>query len=114
MSFESLLKDRCNIKRRSFTTRNTYGEPVYGDPSVIVSDVSCRKEEITDDLDEARPVAGNRKRYLFFYPAGTDIKSQDIIEIGSSDNYTVENVEPIGGRNATHHLEVKVEQVRDT
>ena len=110
MPIESLFNKKISWRRKSSSTVDEFGEPIYTE-TLITSDANCAFQEITRDLIENTPIESNKRIFDLFLNVNEDLKAEDIMIFEGSDNYKVHNVADAAERD--NHLEALVEQNRE-
>lgn len=112
MSFESQLRDRCAIERRSGDSVDGHGQP--DGPFVAVAgfeSVPCKRTVDSRSNEIARVLAeGVPSQDLVYFMPGVDVRATDRIRMTLwngqvvNDELRIERLDPCGG----HHWKVSV------
>lgn len=112
MTFRSLLNRRASWTRKQQTDDDERGAGNFTDV-LIASDIPCRIEDIEAwTRFEADPSGdATRVKVLMYMEFPQDILGKDLVTIDGSDIYHV--IEPDNAAGQDHHLEVRLDTVRN-
>lgn len=107
MSFKSLMKDTCTIRRPTITqSANMSAQAVWGN----IGEVRCRFRQLSDTERTASGRMGVISTHRLYVDAGTDVKEKDEIQYGSV-YYKVTSATKRNKARSTDHLEVDVYRI---